>query len=70
MADKKTRGLLFVIAGAAFEVVAIILFVTRAVAPVIAISLLVVGSALFVIGMATLRRDREDHALKRPVKTV
>ena len=70
MADKKRRGMLFVVAGAIFEMVAIVLFVAKTVEPVIAIGLLVVGTALVAVGVGTLRKDRDEHSLKRPERPI
>lgn len=68
MADKKSRGILFIVAGFMFEIVGIVMMVGRTVSPAIAIALIAIGLSMVGIGLGVLRRDRDEHGLKRPQK--
>ena len=70
MADKRSRGILFIVAGFIIETVGIALMVLRTVEGVIAIALIAIGLALVAVGLGTLRKDRDANALKRPAKPI
>lgn len=58
-----------IVAGALFELAGIGVMVSGGGAPINGIALITVGLALVGVGLGTLRRDRDQHALKKPANS-